>query len=282
MRQIRQCKSLIGIYSLAIVLGVNSCDVSGGSSSTPTLMPTYTARIMPTYLPTPTLTPTYWETPILTYSPTLTPSYWATPVPTTIPTYSPTPTPSYWATPTPMPTSLPTPTPIPTSSPISTSFTIPYISENDRVEYLNAVNNARAQRQDCGSEGVFNAAPALVWSDQLYRAAYEHSYDLANTNTFSHAGSGTIYDITAQKLGLTAGSSMRQRIDNYDYQWSNIGENIAAGYDNIETTVALWMASDGHCANIMNPNFTEMGIGYLEKDDTDYYYYWTQNFGRPK
>ncbi|MEA2027613.1 MAG: CAP domain-containing protein [Campylobacterota bacterium] len=188
----------------------------------------------------------------------------STPTPTPMPTYSPTPTPRYSPTPTPG------------------SFTIPPIDESTKQEYLDAVNAARMQVQDCGSEGVFDAVPALVWSDQLYSAAYEHSYDLANSNTFSHTGSGTVYDITAQELGLVGGSSMSQRIENYNYQWSTLGENIAAGYDNINTTVSLWMASDAHCANIMHPNFTEMGIGYIEKGGTDYYYYWTQNFGRPR
>lgn len=36
-----------------------------------------------------------------------------------------------------------------------------------------------------------------------------------------------------------------------------------------------WLTSQGHCANIMNSSFAEMGIGRVEN-------YWTQDFGKPK
>ena len=47
--------------------------------------------------------------------------------------------------------------------------------------------------------------------------------------------------------------------------------------------VQAWIDSPGHRANILNPNFTEIGIGYeLLEDDTgnvNYFHYWTQLFG---
>ena len=42
-----------------------------------------------------------------------------------------------------------------------------------------------------------------------------------------------------------------------------IGENIAAGQRTPQDVVDGWIASDGHCANLMNPNFEELGTGYL-------------------
>ncbi len=54
-----------------------------------------------------------------------------------------------------------------------------------------------------------------------------------------------------------------------------MGENIASGQESADEVVDGWMASPGHCANIMDPNFTEIGVGYYDGD------IWTQVFGRP-
>ena len=157
-------------------------------------------------------------------------------------------------------------------------FNIPSISEAQKAEYLDAINTIRAQPQNCGTEGYFPAVHALSWSDALYNAAYEHNYDLANSGTFSHTGSGTIYDITAQNLGLNRGSYFYERIANYNYNGSTSGENIAAGQSTLNEVMSGWMASDGHCANIMSSNFREIGMALLVHN-SGYRYYWAQNFG---
>jgi uncharacterized protein YkwD len=65
------------------------------------------------------------------------------------------------------------------------------------------------------------------------------------------------------------------RLDQAEYDGTAWGENIAWGYTTPEAVVAGWMASPGHCANIMNAQFTETGVGYYNSS------YWTQTFGRP-
>jgi uncharacterized protein YkwD len=60
--------------------------------------------------------------------------------------------------------------------------------------------------------------------------------------------------------------------------WNALGENIAAGYPTPEAVVAGWMSSPGHRANMLSPNFTEMGIGLV--NGGKYGAYWTQEFGR--
>ena len=44
-----------------------------------------------------------------------------------------------------------------------------------------------------------------------------------------------------------------------------------------------WMESPGHCRNVLNPAFTELGVGYVERPDdpSRYFDYWTQVFARP-
>ena len=79
------------------------------------------------------------------------------------------------------------------------------------------------------------------------------------------------------------GSTMTQRIGVAGYQFSSAAENIAAGYTTPEEVVGGWMNSPGHRANILNPNLTEIGVGYycLETDPgtLNYNHYWTQDFG---
>lgn len=51
------------------------------------------------------------------------------------------------------------------------------------------------------------------------------------------------------------------------------GENIAMGQRTPEEVVNAWMNSSGHRQNILNPNFTHIGVGYVENGN-----YWTQMF----
>lgn len=60
-----------------------------------------------------------------------------------------------------------------------------------------------------------------------------------------------------------------------------VGENIAAGDTAPEGVVNTWMNSPGHRANILNPDYTEIGVGYVYKEDSEYKHYWVQMFKRP-
>jgi len=161
-------------------------------------------------------------------------------------------------------------------------FDAPVIDTVLKQAYLDAINNARAIQQDCGVKGIKGAVSALEWSDELYAAAYEHSDDLAESDTFAHDGSGTSSDWTAQVKELGRGSTFVERIKNNGYtNYKTIGENIVAGTnrDTAQIAIDAWLDSDGHCANLMNTDYTEIGMGHVEKAGTDYIHYWTQNFG---
>ncbi|MCP2013123.1 uncharacterized protein YkwD [Deinococcus sp. HSC-46F16] len=127
---------------------------------------------------------------------------------------------------------------------------------------LELTNAARAQARTCGATS-FAAAPALTYNAQLEQAAQGHATDMATRNYFSH----TSLD----------GRTMAQRISATGYAWRTIGENIAAGQTTPEQVVAGWLASEGHCRNIMNPSFRELGVGYAQGGS--YGHYWVQNFG---
>ena len=109
----------------------------------------------------------------------------------------------------------------------------------------------------------------LTLNSQLADAAQDHSDNMATDDFFSHTGAD--------------GSNVASRVQDSGYQYSTVGENIAAGQTTAAEVVEGWMNSPGHRANILNANYTEIGIGYeyLENDtgSVNYNHYWTQVFG---
>jgi uncharacterized protein YkwD len=63
------------------------------------------------------------------------------------------------------------------------------------------------------------------------------------------------------------------------YDWTVIGENIAAGQGRAQQVVEGWLASPSHCYNLMNPDFREMGAAYASNPQSQATIYWTQVFG---
>ena len=102
-------------------------------------------------------------------------------------------------------------------------FDAPPIDEATKQAYLDAVNAARSVGRNCG-DTYMPPAPPLQWSDALYRAAYEHSQDMAATGVLTHDGSGTETDWTAIVWDLGRGSGYAERIDNNGWNASHEGE----------------------------------------------------------
>lgn len=74
------------------------------------------------------------------------------------------------------------------------------------------------------------------------------------------------------------GSSFATALKEQNVSYRGAGENIAWGQKTPQEVVNAWMNSKGHRANIMNPNFTTIGVGYYENArGTDY---WCQLFTR--
>lgn len=132
------------------------------------------------------------------------------------------------------------------------------------AEVLKIANQARARGQRCGSK-AFPAVPPLTLSPQLSDAAHEHSRDLARHNMLSHEGSD--------------GSTVAERVTRTGYGWLTVGENVAAGPTTAQSVMEGWLASPGHCENLMSPRFTEMGLGYVVDAKSRSGVYWAQVFG---
>ncbi|WP_053161008.1 CAP domain-containing protein [Pseudomonas sp. P1.8] len=129
---------------------------------------------------------------------------------------------------------------------------------------LAELNTARSRATQCGTQS-FAATTPLTWNATLATAAETHSRSMANNNYFDHK----------DRDGRTPGD--RAELAGYDFQ--QIGENIAAGQDSVSKVVDGWLASPGHCANLMNPQFRDLGAAYATDPKSDGGIYWTAMFG---
>lgn len=130
---------------------------------------------------------------------------------------------------------------------------------------LERINAARAQARQCGGQSFAAVAP-LSWSAELGSAAEAHSRAMANDNFFAHQGRD--------------GSTPGDRAELAGYAGAQVGENIAAALDTPGAVVQGWLASPGHCANLMNPQYGELGAAYASDPQSDAGIYWTALFGR--
>jgi uncharacterized protein YkwD len=128
-------------------------------------------------------------------------------------------------------------------------------------EVLAEVNLARRQPRTCGSE-QFAAAQPLNWDTRLGQAALEHSGYMAENNILSHVGADG--EKVAARVGMTR------------YEWRKLGENVAVGQSSPQQVVSAWLHSPGHCANIMNSEFTDMCAAFETRPQSSIY--WTQVF----
>jgi uncharacterized protein YkwD len=133
------------------------------------------------------------------------------------------------------------------------------------LQVLELVNEARAAGRICGQQHFAPAAPLLL-SDPLYRAARVHARDMARRNYFEHQGRD--------------GSSPKDRVQREGYPLRLTGENIAFGPDSVAEVVDGWLGSPGHCANIMDPRFRDMGVAVALGNKRGYFY-WVQELGEP-
>ena len=156
------------------------------------------------------------------------------------------------------------------------------MTKPQQSQILKAINQARTEVRDCHDGlGLVGPVNALVWSDNLYASAYEHSSDLAESDTFSHLGSGSISDVTGSNSGTK--SLFYERIEANGYVgFHSVGENIAGGQEDIEAVMKDWLESPAHCTNIMSDKFSEVGVAIVVNPDSQFGIYWTQNFGSKK
>lgn len=121
------------------------------------------------------------------------------------------------------------------------------VEEASAKQVLDLTNVVRAQ----------HGLPLLSWNEGAAQVAYLHSKDMKEANYFSHVSP------TAGTLG--------DRLARGSVTFKMAGENIASNYNDSIAAVHGWLNSEGHRKNILNEQFTGLGVGIFEK-------YYTQNF----
>lgn len=116
-------------------------------------------------------------------------------------------------------------------------------------EVIRLVNEIRVQ----------NGLKALTYDWELARVARIKSQDMKDNRYFAH--NSPVYGTPFQMM------------KNFGISYRSAGENIAKGYATPQAVVNGWMNSSGHRANILNANFTHIGVGYVAGGN-----YWTQMF----
>jgi uncharacterized protein YkwD len=106
--------------------------------------------------------------------------------------------------------------------------------------------------------------PALRENGRLNRSAQGWTNTMVSLRDFTH------------------GADFAARISAVGYSWSSVGENIATGFNTPAAVVRGWMASTGHCQNILNPRFRSVGTGVSSRPIAGVSSgggTWTQDFG---
>lgn len=104
-----------------------------------------------------------------------------------------------------------------------------------------------------------NGLSELSYDWELSRVARIKSQDMKDSGYFAHNSP-------------TYGSPFSM-MKNFGIKYRSAAENIARGYATPKAVVDGWMNSSGHRANILNPSFTHIGVGYVYAGN-----YWTQMF----
>jgi uncharacterized protein YkwD len=132
---------------------------------------------------------------------------------------------------------------------------------------LKLVNEVRARGARCGDRS-FGPAPPVKLSPTLGGVAFGHADDMAKHNYFEHKD--------------LMGRSPADRVRAVGYHEKLVGENIAYGPKSAEEVVQGWLDSPGHCDNIMDPRFAEMGIAYAAGQASRRGLFWVQLLVAPK
>jgi uncharacterized YkwD family protein len=148
----------------------------------------------------------------------------------------------------------------PVSNPVTQA---PAPSQNEKVNENEAGLKAYEQQvvDLTNKERAKYGLPPLKVDLALSKVAREKSRDMAVNHYFSHNSPtyGSPFEMM-RKFGIS---------------YTAAGENIAKGQRTPQEVVAAWMNSAGHRANILNKNYTHIGVGFEENG-----YIWTQQFIR--
>ena len=130
------------------------------------------------------------------------------------------------------------------------AFTSAAAAHSRGCAYAHSAINAASRAQ------LRHAVVCLV-NQQRSERALPSSWPTAVSTSPPRAGPTTM----VSHRDFTHGADFASRISAVGFDWSNVGENIAAGFQTPAAVVRAWMASTGHCQNILSPIFRMVGTG---------------------
>lgn len=159
------------------------------------------------------------------------------------------------------PTVQPTPTVEPTQEtekPVETQQSQTEPAEPQQEQYAPNEYEREVVRLVNENRALYNL-PALQLNAELCRVARFKALDMRQNRYFDHTSPtyGSPFDM----------------MKSFGISYRTAGENIAMGYRTPQQVVDGWMNSSGHRANILNPSFSQIGVGYVEDG-----HYWSQMF----
>jgi uncharacterized protein YkwD len=152
---------------------------------------------------------------------------------------------------------------------LAAAYAVPGVSQAPLLaaKTLQLINQVRAKGARCG-ERSFGPAPPVRLSETLAEVAYGHAIDMAQHNYFEHED--------------RAGHTPADRVRAVGYREKLVGENIAYGPQSAEEVVQGWLDSPGHCENIMDARFAEMGVAFAPGQASKRGLYWVQLLAAPR
>jgi len=109
---------------------------------------------------------------------------------------------------------------------------------------LKLVNDIRLAGCNCGTT-VMPPVAAVSWNTNLATAAINQSKYMESINKMQHESAN--------------GTGVGDRVTAAGYVWKAVGENVAQGQTSESQVFNDWLKSEGHCKNMMNANYKEVG-----------------------
>ena len=156
---------------------------------------------------------------------------------------------------------------------------IPYVVDGENVTITPSSSTGRS----VNVAAIGPTRDVSVTGTECYDYAYQ-VLDLVNQERVKTGAAPLKMDADLMKAAMQRAAEITvsfshtrpSGLDCYTASGKMSGENIAMGYQSPEAVMNGWMNSDGHRGNILNPRYTDIGIGAFCVDGT---YYWVQCFG---
>ncbi len=122
---------------------------------------------------------------------------------------------------------------------MSAFFILPPTAYASAINASSLIEMTNAVRQEASLK-------PLEPNHKLTQASYRKAYDILNHGYFAHTN--------------PSGKPFYQWIEEEGYNYLYAGENLAVDFTTNEGVLAAWLQSPSHRANIINPNYQEIGL----------------------